>query len=152
MIHWRGLKLEIGAKRIYNTVFEERGIKNVILWDVFPIKDGETVLVYFESKNSDWAQGIWLMCDKRVEINSKRGKSASLWYDNTPIPVMVRCHTSNGLLNVYNIWNKGNGQCSQAYSSGMLVEELSNGRRYKCNDIGFETNFDKLVFRIELYD
>jgi hypothetical protein len=25
----------------------------------------------------------------------------------------------------------------------------ADGRRYRCNDIGFDTNFDKLVFRIQ---
>jgi hypothetical protein len=31
----------------------------------------------------------------------------------------------------------------------MLVEELPNGRRYCCNDIGFDTDFSKLIFRLE---
>jgi hypothetical protein len=31
----------------------------------------------------------------------------------------------------------------------MRVEELERARRYRCNDIGFDTAFDKLVFRIE---
>jgi hypothetical protein len=31
----------------------------------------------------------------------------------------------------------------------MLVEEIPNGKRFRCNDIGFATNFDKIVFRIE---
>jgi hypothetical protein len=36
-----------------------------------------------------------------------------------------------------------------ASSSGMLIEEMPSGRRYRCNGIGFDTHFDKLVFRIE---
>jgi hypothetical protein len=31
----------------------------------------------------------------------------------------------------------------------MLVDELPSGRRYRCNDFGFDTAFDKLVFRVE---
>jgi hypothetical protein len=31
----------------------------------------------------------------------------------------------------------------------MRVTELPTGWRFGCNDIGFETAFDKLIFRIE---
>jgi hypothetical protein len=30
--------------------------------------------------------------------------------------------------------------------SGMRIDELPNGRRYYCNEIGFETEFDRLIF------
>ena len=76
--------------------------------------------------------------------------SMDLWVDTAPPEVVAHCMTADGNLSVYNIWDsgRGRGRESQAHSSGMLVEDLPDGRRYRCNDIGFDTNFDKLVFRI----
>lgn len=138
--------MSVGGKRIYNKVFEK---KEVISWDVFPVSGGETVSLTFESKNSEWSQGVWLMCDMGVEIDGLLCKSVMLWYETAPNQVKVKCYTESGLLNVYNIWNRGNGPASQTHTSGMLIEEISKGRRYRCNDIGLQTDFDKLVFKIE---
>ena len=139
--------MNVGGKRIYSKAFE--GKANIVLWDVFPVTSGEIVLLTFEVKNSEWSQGVWLMCDEGVEIDGSIGKSAMLWYETAPKQIRVKCHTKNGLLNVYNIWDRGNGPNSQSHTSGMLVEEIPNGRRYKCNDIGLQTEFDRLVFRVE---
>jgi len=57
--------MKVGQKRLLNPVFED---KDVVLWDVMPIEDGETILVTFESINSEWQQGVELMCDKGVEV------------------------------------------------------------------------------------
>lgn len=139
--------MKIGGKRIYNNSFE--GINNVVLWDVFPITNAETILVTFESKNSEWSQGVWLMCDKGIEMEGFTGKSAMLWYETSPKQVRVKCYSENGWLNVYNMWDRGNGPNSQSHTSGMLIKEIPHGRRYHCNDIGFQSDFDKLVFKIE---
>ena len=139
--------MEPGEARIYNSAFDEK--LGVVLWDVFPIVDGEKLAVIFESKNSDWSQGVWLMSDQGLKIDGIRNKSIVLWYEMAPEQIEVICFTKNGLLSVYNVWDRGEGKNSQSHSSGMLVEELLNGRRYKCNDIGFDTNFDKLIFRVE---
>lgn len=66
-----------------------------------------------------------------------------------PQVVICKCHTSDGYLSIYNIWDKGKGRQSQSYSSGMLLEERNNIFTYKCNDIGFDTDFNDLVFSIE---
>ncbi len=139
--------MNFGGRQVRNPNFKK---EIVILWDIFPVQDGETVLITFESAKSSWRQGIWLMCDQGIEINGQYGKSVVLWYENSKRQIQVICHTLDGFLNIYNVWDRGLGQNSQGASSGMLVEELTgNGRRYKCNDVGFEANFDKLIFRIE---
>ena len=135
-----------GEERIYNPAFDAK--LDIVLWDVFPIIDGEKITVTFESKNSDWSQGIWLMSDRGLEVDGIRNKSFVLWYEIAPEQIEVTCFTKNGLLSVYNVWDMGFGKNSLSHSSGMLVEELTNGRRYRCNDFGFETKFDKLIFRI----
>ena len=40
----------------------------------------------------------------------------------------------------------------QSHTSGMLLEYNENIIIYHCNDFGFETDFDRLVFSIEFID
>jgi hypothetical protein len=117
--------------------------------DVFPIRDGDQLKLTFEGKESPWRQGVWLKTDDHLTINGRQSQSVQLWHDTAPTEVLIECHTQNGYVHLYNIWDKGSGRESQSWSSGMLVEELPNGRRYHCNDIGFDTTFSRLVFRIE---
>lgn len=142
-------KNAIGKIRIYNSAFQEKGREDVIKWDILPIVNGEEIRVTFESIASSWRQGLWLKTDKEIRVNEIKSKSVDLWQDTAPKEVHCECFTNDGNLSVYNIWDKGNGRESQSWTSGMLIEELPNGRRYRCNDIGFETNFDKIIFKIE---
>jgi len=135
-------------ERIYNRAFPDSSL-DVVKADVFPIRNKEKILLTFEIKISEWNQGVRLSCDDGLEINGQHIPSALLWYETAPRQVYIQCFTSNGLLSIYNIWDRGKGRSSLAHSSGMLVEEIDRGRRYQCNDIGFETHFDKLVFKIE---
>jgi len=76
-----------GEGRIYNPAFDAK--LEVVLWDVFPIVDGKIITVTFESKNSDWSQGIWLMSDRGLEIDGIRNKSFVLWYETAPKQIEV---------------------------------------------------------------
>lgn len=136
-------------KRAYNPAFAERGREDVVMIDVLTIRDGEHLKLVFEKTNSKWSQGVWMLTDRGLLVNDRLCPSVNIWQEGAPQEVLIQCHTEDGILSLYNIWDKGQGKQSQSYSSGMLVEELPNGRRYYCNDIGFETSFDKLVFRIE---
>jgi hypothetical protein len=51
---------------------------------------------------------------------------------------------------VYNAWDAGKGT-TEAWvgHAAMIVEELPNGRRYRCNDSQRDDDFDDLIFRIE---
>jgi len=142
-------KVQIGKERIYNSEFAKRGLKGVVKWDIFPIVHNEIIRIVFEEAHSSWRQGIWLRTDEGLEVNGELCPSVVLWYDTAPREVLCRCFTSDGCLSIYNIWNKGDGRQSQGWSSGMLIEELPNGRRYRCNDVGFDTQFDKLVVQVE---
>ncbi len=90
-----------------------------------------------------------MMTDRGLRINGQLCPQATLWQDTSPGEIVIECYTTDGVLSLYNIWDDGRGTQSQSYSSGMIAEDLANGTRYRCNDIGFETEFDKLVFRIE---
>jgi len=142
---------DVGRVRIYNSAFRERGRDDVVKWDIFPIVDGELIRVIIEDTNSSWRQGIRLQTDKGIIVNNQMSGVIVLWTDTLPTEVVICCKTENGCLSIYNVWDSHRGLNieSQKLSSGMLIEQYENGRRYFCNDIGFDTNFDKLIFRIE---
>lgn len=135
--------------RILSKAFAEHGVDGIVKWEVVAVADGETVRITFEATNSPWRQGVWLKCDGGLEIDGVHHASVDLWSDTAPASVVCTCRAGDGKLHVYNIWDAGQGRQSQAFTSGMRVEQLDNGWRYGCNDIGIDTGFDKLVFRIE---
>ena len=144
--------MEIGNELILNTAFAERGLNNVVLWDVQNIKDGQSIKITFISTNSQHRQGIWLKTNKGIEIPSLENnvnKSINLWEDTAPKEIILKCHTTDGKLSIYNIWDEGDGKESQAYSSGMLINDKNGLLVYKCNDYGIDTDFSSLVFSLE---
>jgi hypothetical protein len=125
--------------------------KKVVRVDHFPIKARESLKVIFESVNSKWEQAIRLKTDGELKIEDDKGKNFAIWRHNAPNEVLVECiKTKSGTLTVYNAWDTGTGSTDAwLCNSGMVVEELNNGRRYKCNDGQGVDAFDSIVFRIE---
>lgn len=140
---------ELPPNRAYNSAFAEQGIDGVVMIESFPIYDGERLRLVFESVDSPNRQGVWMMTKGKLVINGQHSAGMDIWQDTAPTEVPIECHTESGVLLLYNIYESQGKRSSQAWTSGMLVEDLPHGRRYRCNDFGLETNFDKLVFRIE---
>ena len=142
---------DLGRKRIYNKNFHDID-QEVVLWDVLDINNSEDILFKFTYK-----QGVRLAIDVGegyLEINGIQSKGMHLWEDTCLGEVKIHCESSEGKLSVYNIFNLGltnpqGGVRSQVASCGMLGEQRNNVYVYHCNDAGFQTNFDKLVFEIE---
>ena len=125
-----------------SSAFKERDRDDIIMIDVFPVQDS---VICSSSLLRAPVRLIGKECGcgpTRLVINDRECKSVQLWKDTAPNEVLMRCHCDKEQLHVYNIWDCGEGSDSQSYSSGMVVEELTDGRRYSCNDFGFETNFD----------
>lgn len=141
------MNVQIGKVRVMNQAFEGR--TDVIKWDIQKITNGQILKITFVSKNSPKRQGVRIATDKGIEVNGEVFPSIQLWEDTAPKEVVCKCYTEDGFLSIYNMWDKGKGPESQSHSSGMLIKEDGNILVYQCNDIGFETNFDKLVFTIE---
>ncbi|MEC1526231.1 hypothetical protein P9D43_30140 [Neobacillus niacini] len=112
--------MDIGRKRIYNDAFYEKGLENVVLWDVQNIKNEQLIRVRFISKSSLHRQGLWLRTDEGIvipELSDEVFPGVSLWEDTAPKEVVCNCFSKDGNLSVYNIWDKGNGRQSQGYTS-----------------------------------
>lgn len=121
----------VGKQKIYNKSFEGRN--NVIMWDVIEINNEQALKITFISKNSKNRQGIRLAIDVgdgHIEVNEISNKAFELWEDNAPKEFICKCFSNEGLLSVYNIWDKGKGRQSQMLTSGMLVEVKGNTFTY----------------------
>lgn len=139
--------IDIGLKRIYSKSFKKRD--DIVIWDVQQIRNEQLIKVKFIETNSNNKQGIWIATDKGIEINGNLYPQINLWEDIVPKEIILKCYTDVGLLRIYNIWDDGEGRDSQSYTSGMIIKEVDNMLFYHCNDYGFKTNFNKLIFSIE---
>jgi hypothetical protein len=75
-----------------------------------------------------------------------------LWLDKPFQPVELVCHTQDGHVHVWNVWNNGNLRHAihgRLNGAAMIVEEIDDGFRYRCNDGYPDDDFDDIVFRIE---
>src|SRR5258708_945761 len=93
-----------GAQRIYSKAFAQRGIDGIVKWDVLPVRDAEQLWLVFESTNATMRQGVWLKCERGIEIEGARHASVTLWSDTAPGRVAFICRSSDGKLSIYNIW------------------------------------------------
>lgn len=145
---WKNI---IGKETIYNTAFKDIG--NVVLWDVIKVPSGANLKIKFISKNSPIKQGFRIAIDQGdgyIEINGIKNKSMEIWEGTAPGEFDCKCTTDSGLISIYNIFDERGYTESQTHSSGMLIEKNDTTIIYRCNDHGFDTNFDKLVFSIKI--
>ena len=121
------------------------------------IQKKQLVKVRFISVNSENRQGIRIAIDAgkgTLTTNGVSGRAFELWEDECPKEFEIECSSDEGYLSVYNIFERNELGSMKKYSqmdySGMILEKKGNIYRYRCNDTGRNTNFDKLVFEIEL--
>ncbi len=127
--------------------------KTIVMWDRFPLPAKECKIRYrILSTDSEWRQGMALQTEGELEFESgeifDRGW-ADIWEDVLDWEGEFICRSKNGLLDLKNIWDTGNG-CVESWHNGaaMWIEEISGGRRYHCNDGHFDDDFTDLVFEL----
>ncbi len=133
--------------------------------DHFPFENGDRFLIAFESTNSEWRQGIalYLFGDIEIENLSKKVRDRTVFFENTaPRKVSVKVFfpeskrrqpkklPSKGLLGIKNVWDTGNGTIDSWHNgAAMIIEEIENGKRYRCNDGHPDENFDDIIFTVQ---
>lgn len=126
--------------------------KEICLVVGIPVTEGQVLRVYIETTNSEWRQGVLFWTKGSMEVNGVKIKNKTvLWQDTAPDEVTMKIMTKSGKCRVKNVWD--NGRCamdSGVNGAAMIVEELPNGFRYRCNDGHPDDDFDDIVFRIEL--
>ncbi len=131
---------------------EYRG-HQLIRLDRLPLHGATKVRVVFEAVNSEWRQGVRLKCEGRFLVNGRGipGKGGFvLWPDTAPPEVEVEVSSPTSEVLVYNVWDTGDGTIHSWHNgAAMIVEDISDGRRYRCNDGEADDDFDDIVFRVE---
>jgi hypothetical protein len=139
--------------RTLNDELSEAVGRDVVKIEALPIAVGQSAHLVLEGSDSPWRQGVRLVTDGVLRVAGVEGPQLDIWTDTAPPAVEISCVETDGLLRFYNVWQSGRrpGVESRSATSGMLVEDLGDGwRRYSCNDIGVEPDFEKLVFRISI--
>ena len=129
--------------------------KNIFLMDELPVAIKKEVKLKYTivSTNSEWRQGIAIRTDGKLIFDdvqqTKKKEWIGIWEDISLWDDVFTCYSKNGILDVKNIWDTGNGVIeSWTNGAAMWYEEIPNGRRYHCNDGHFDDDFDDIVFEI----
>jgi hypothetical protein len=141
------------GRTLSRSLVDPRG-REVVKIEALEIDPGQTITLSFEQVRSPWRQGVWVATEGVLRIADSAAAQFVLWADTSPPEVQILCEQTDGLLRFYNVWDSGRKRGpfeSQSHTSGMVVEVLEDGsRRYSCNDIGVEPDFEKFVFRIAI--
>lgn len=127
--------------------------KQVSIFDDIIIPVGKvTLIVRFESVDSDLEQGIFLKGKGTFLVNDQRIKDAiHLWKKNSPNIVECILESKDGKLRIWNMWRNDNGSMQYGHNGAALYyEEIDHGRRYYCNDGYPDDDFNDLIFSIEI--
>ncbi|MCP2517545.1 MAG: hypothetical protein ACN6OP_21095 [Pseudomonadales bacterium] len=138
-IESKGQPVEVSGKLVY-------------MVDRISISKSQRVTVSFESKSSVWRQGIHLSTVGMFEVNGQKIRNAIvLWEDSAPQSVEFSIISRDGLCNIKNVWDVGDGVMHSWHGgAGMQIVEDEFGRHYFCNDGHAELRFDNLVFSVRL--
>ncbi len=131
----------------------------LVLVDRFPVENGDTLLISIEKTNSDCRQGLSLDITGWCELNGQiykqgNGVRMQFWEDTAPKQIKLKVFTKKSHIFIENIWESTNhigtkSTDSRRFGAAMIVEEIKNGRRYRCNDWHPDDNFDDIVFTVE---
>lgn len=136
---------------------EYKGL-NLSLYDEFPVSDGDRLILSIESTKSKHKQGFSIYIKGTCVCNGEyhehiNGVKMLFWEDTTPKRVELTVNTTEKSITIQNFWEITNYQgnsfrdCSHN-GAAMIVEEIENGRRYRCNDITPDDDFDDIIFTV----
>jgi hypothetical protein len=116
-------------------------------------RQGISVCLAFKDGKGAWQKGAGDGIDGQIVVEGKaaRGRNGiAFWQSRDWDTVEFEVRGNAPFINVYNLWDCGNGVVhSWMNGAAMIVEELANGRRYRCNDGEADDDFDDLVFSLE---
>ena len=148
----------------------------IVLNDEFPVNDGDELIICIEETNSQWVQGIVVDVTGECEVNGthhKQGKGMRVlfWEDTEvldPKHMEIKIFTKKSYVKIYNMWETKElifkdkndnphskmlaGPADRNNNASMIVEEIENGRRYRCSDGPPPINFNNIIFTITKKD
>lgn len=136
----------------------------------FPVKEGDILVASIEKASSDCRQGLCIDVTGWCEFDEdehKTGKGIRMlfWEDTAPKEIKLTVHPTNDRVVIYNIWEniseyvladqQGNPVTKSStsvdywrYGAAMIVEEIEDGFRYRCNDWHPDDDFDDIIFTV----
>lgn len=144
--------------------------RTLVLVDKFPVSNEDTLLITIEKSSTDRREGVAIDITGHCQIDWKvfkpcKGVMMLFWADTADNPTRIKVFTKEGFVRIKNIWEQTNTYLvgtsanplqkeSKSVESGyngaaMIVEEIENGRRYRCNDGEPDDDFDDIVFTIQ---
>ena len=135
--------------------------KNKLLYvvDKFPVSNNDILIITFESTKSKKIQGISVDITGKCELEGElfdKGKGVNMifWEDTAPKSLELKVFTKQDYVFVQNIWESisltGNRCVDYGhFGAAMIIEEIENGRRYRCNDWEPDEDFDDIIFTVQ---
>ncbi|MFW6118699.1 MAG: hypothetical protein ACOC7S_00025 [Planctomycetota bacterium] len=108
------------------------------------------VVLAFESTSSPWLQGVHVESDGGLRFKKKRSDKLVIWEGIPEDEARIECQPGSTVC-VWNVWDTGDGVTHAGHGgAAMIVEEVDEGYRCRCNDGHVDEDFDDLVFTIRL--
>ena len=126
--------------------------QTLVMIDVFPVSKQEKLRLVFENFGIEWKQGAMLDTKGAFVVNGKDcGRKVVFWQDTAPRQVDFEVSSKEGTVSVRNCWDTGDGVInSWHHGAAMIVDDLGDKRRYRCNDGHPDENFTDVVFTVEV--
>lgn len=120
--------------------------------DRFPVLGARRLELTRVSTAGRWRQGASIRAETaaRLRVNGVVAEHMTFWEDTAPSKVLIEVEGHPDTLCVYNKWELYPGMVHEWLNgAAMIVEELPNGRLYRCNDGEADEDFDDIVFKLE---
>ncbi len=145
--------------------------KLLIRSDQFPVNNGDFLIASIEKTNSTYRQGFSIDITGHCEMEGKvlkknKGIRMLFWEDTAPKQIKLKIFTKKSFVRLDNIWEENNSYLMRTPSgetitkksqsveywhggAAMIVEEIENGKQYRCNDGHPDEDFDDIVFTVK---
>jgi hypothetical protein len=116
-------------------------------------RQGVGLRLLFKDRKGKWHGGVTKGKDGQFVVDGKSssGKAGVAFWQNTARDTWdFEVLDEASVIHVHNVWDCGNGVVDSRHNgAAMIVEEIPNGRRYRCNDGFADDDFDDIIFRLE---
>jgi hypothetical protein len=116
-------------------------------------RQGVSIRLVFKDRKGKWQRGVTNGTDGQLVVEGKTANGRNgiaFWQSKDWDTVEFEVPGGAAIISVYNLWDCGNGVVDSWHNgAAMIVEEIPNGRRYRCNDGEPDDDFDDIIFRLE---
>jgi hypothetical protein len=131
-----------------DTLNDEEEVECAMFWDALAVRDGEKIRIEVEP-GEPTQEGVRLECDGGLVVDGRECPWIDLWMGAAPLQTVIECHTSDGVLRLYDLFVRCAPGGSQSVACLMVDNLPGGGRRYRCRSIDAKVAAHRLAFVIE---